>query len=247
MRTAVPAPAREPTPERVADNLPYVDGMGAAVDCEAIRQGLLGQTANALSSLVFVLAGVWMLRRAPTRWVGLALIATGTGSFLFHGPTAPDGEWIHDVTLAWLLAVVMVETRQWAAGVHLACAGVVAIGFALVPVVANVTMAMAAIATVVLLLVDDRSRRTWLPLVLLGAAALVGRLGATGGPLCDATSIVQPHALWHVGSAVAVTWWAEARSSAMSASHQDTDCPGCAAASQTGHGSRVSGRGALCL
>jgi hypothetical protein len=191
--------------------------MGAAVDCEAIGRGLLGQPANALSSLVFVLAGVWLLRRATTRWVGLALIATGTGSFLFHGPMAPDGEWIHDVTLVWLLAVVMVETRQWAAGIHLACAGVVAIGFALVPGVADVTMALVAVAAVVSLLVDDRSRRTWLPLLFLGAAALVGRLGATDGPLCDPTSIVQPHALWHVGAAIAVTWWAEGRLSSHSA------------------------------
>jgi hypothetical protein len=185
--------------------------MGAAVDCEAIRQGLVGQPANALSSLMFVLAGVWLLRRATTRWVGLALIATGSGSFLFHGPLAPGGEWIHDVTLAWLLAVIIVEARHWPPGAHLAGAGVVAIGFALVPGVADVTMALMAITAVWWLLVDDHSRRTWLPLVLLGAAALVGRLGATGGPLCDATSIVQPHALWHVGAAIAVTWWAESR------------------------------------
>jgi hypothetical protein len=38
--------------------------------------------------------------------------------------------------------------------------------------------------------------------------AIFGRLGDTGGPLCDADSLFQPHGVWHIGAAVAVGWWA---------------------------------------
>jgi hypothetical protein len=46
------------------------------------------------------------------------------------------------------------------------------------------------------------------PLALLAVVAVIGRLGATGGPLCDPDSLWQPHGLWHVGAAVVVVWWA---------------------------------------
>ncbi len=193
--------------------LTYVEHVGATVDCEAIRPGLLGQPANALSCLVFIVAGFWLLRRAATRWVGLALVATGTGSFLFHGPLAPDGAWIHDVTLAWLLVVIIVEAKQWRTGIHLAGAGALAVGFAAFPALAEPAMAVMAAAGIALLLIDDRSLRTWAPLSVLAVSAMVGRLGGTGGPLCDPGSIVQPHALWHVGAAIAVTWWTGGRPS----------------------------------
>jgi hypothetical protein len=36
----------------------------------------------------------------------------------------------------------------------------------------------------------------------------IGRLGGSGGPLCNPDSLLQPHALWHVGAAGVATWWA---------------------------------------
>jgi hypothetical protein len=51
------------------------------------------------------------------------------------------------------------------------------------------------------------------PLLLLGVVAVYGRLGATAGPLCDPASLFQPHAVWHLGSALAVAWWAMAGTS----------------------------------
>jgi hypothetical protein len=66
---------------------------------------------------------------------------------------------------------------------------------------------LAAVA-IVLLIMGDRSMRTLGPLALLVVVAVIGRLGATGGVLCDPNSSWQPHGLWHVGAAVAVTWWA---------------------------------------
>ena len=41
-------------------------------------------------------------------------------------------------------------------------------------------------------------------------SAVVGRLGATGGPLCDPGSWLQPHGLWHISAAAALGWWAVA-------------------------------------
>jgi hypothetical protein len=140
-------------------------------------------------------------------------MATGFGSFLFHGPLAPGGEWIHDVTLAWLvllLATYRQRREHWA---RLPGLAVLAFAFALEPSVADgITAALAAIA-IIRLLRADRSSRTTLPLTLLAAVALLGRLGSTDGPWCNPESILQPHGLWHVGAAVAVTWWAIGRES----------------------------------
>ncbi|MGH8948332.1 MAG: hypothetical protein ACRDXF_05675, partial [Acidimicrobiia bacterium] len=58
---------------------------------------------------------------------------------------------------------------------------------------------------------SDRSPAALAPLLLLAVVAVFGRLGATGGPLCDPGSLLQPHAVWHLGSALAVAWWALAR------------------------------------
>jgi hypothetical protein len=46
------------------------------------------------------------------------------------------------------------------------------------------------------------------PILLLGFAAIVGRLSATGGPLCRPESLLQGHGFWHLAAAIAVTWWA---------------------------------------
>ena len=51
---------------------------------------------------------------------------------------------------------------------------------------------------------QDRSRSTIGALAVLGLAAVIGRLGATGGPLCDPDSLLQPHGFWHVAAAAAL-------------------------------------------
>ena len=65
-------------------------GFGGA-DCEALRDGLLAQPVNSLSSLAYVAAAIVLVRRQPRHRVpALALAAVGVGSFLYHGPM-PDG------------------------------------------------------------------------------------------------------------------------------------------------------------
>lgn len=183
--------------------------MGAEVDCERIGTGWLGQPVNSLTSLIFIAAGAIIAARRPERaWVGVAVTATGIGSFLFHGPMPEGGQLAHDVSLAWLLATVPAvgtRTERW-----IVLPGLVVIGvfLAVAPSLADpLFIGLTALALVVLVS-RDRSFATVGPLALLVTSSIVGRLGATGWPLCDPDSIFQPHGLWHLGAAVAVTWWA---------------------------------------
>jgi len=145
--------------------------MGAIRDCEAIGESVLGQPVNSLTTLAFLVAGAVVWRLTGRRGVAVGLAATGVGSFLFHGPMPSYAQITHDLTLWFLIGVVVVS-----------------------------------------IVVEHRSTREWRhligPLLLLGAVAVVGRLGATDNPLCDPDSLWQPHGLWHIGSAAAVTWWA---------------------------------------
>lgn len=181
--------------------------MGAEVDCELFGTGLLGQPVNTLTTIAFVVGGAILVGRRAVRWVGIGLIATGVGSFLFHGPVTPGAQWAHDVSLAWLILLVAGVGRSWE---HLTrIPGLTAIGIVLwvVPGVADVLAVLLTLATIALLLQRDRSLRTIGPMALLASSAIIGRLGATGGPLCDPTSLLQPHGFWHVAAAAAITWW----------------------------------------
>ena len=180
--------------------------MGAAVDCEAIGFGLLGQPVNALSSLALVVAGLVVLGR--DRWVASALAATGVGSFLFHGPLAPGGEWIHDVTLAWLIVVVGLKSRGWEHRFGAIGLAGIAPFFYVAPSLADPLTVVLVVATLLLLVSENRRFDTLGPIALLAISAIVGRLGSTGGPWCNPDSVLQTHGLWHVGAAVAVGWWA---------------------------------------
>jgi len=183
--------------------------MGAAADCETIGAGFLGQPVNTLTTLAFVVAGVVLIGLRPDRrWVGIGLVATGVGSFLFHGPMPPGSEWAHDVTLAWLIAIVAGIGSRWERLTRLPALVVLAVAFAVFPILADpVAIVMTGLALLTVLR-GDRSRSVLAPLLLLATVAVYGRLGATGGPLCDPESVLQPHGVWHVGSALAVSWWA---------------------------------------
>jgi hypothetical protein len=182
--------------------------MGAAADCELIGAGFLGQPVNSITTIGFVIAGLVVIGRRPDRrWVGIALVATGVGSFLFHGPMPPGSEWAHDVTIAWLLAVIAgIGTRAEKYSRFPALA-VLAVCFALAPSWGDpIAVALTIVAIVSVL--RGRDYRALPPLALLALVAIYGRLGATGGPFCDPESVFQPHGVWHLGSAVAVAWWA---------------------------------------
>lgn len=182
--------------------------MGAAADCELIGPGILGQPVNTITTLALVVAGGTLLTRPRLRWVGIGLIATGVGSFLFHGPMPAASEWAHDVSLAWLILLVAGLGRSWESWTRIPGLTALAILFAVFPGVADPVAVVITAVALILILKDDRSVGTIAPLALLGVAAILGRLGATGGPLCDPDSLFQWHGVWHLAAAGAVTWWA---------------------------------------
>ena len=75
-----------------------------ASDCEALRDGLLGQPVNSLSSLAYVAAGAYVLRRGGPAAPAWALGAVGAGSVLYHGPMPPGAEALHDGAIVGLVA-----------------------------------------------------------------------------------------------------------------------------------------------
>ncbi len=177
-------------------------------DCERIREAFLGQPVNSMTTLVIVAAGivVWQLPRM--RWVGAAVAATGLGSLAFHGPMPPWSQWAHDVPLLWLVLLVAGWGRSWERWTQLPALLAISVSIALIPALVDPLAVVFTVAAVVSLLHRDRTWATIGPLLLLGAVALFGRLGATGGPLCNPDSMLQPHAVWHIGAAVSVAWWA---------------------------------------
>lgn len=182
--------------------------MGAAADCELIRFDLLGQPVNTITTLAFVVAGIWLLRRASSRWVGIALIATGFGSFLFHGPMPAWSEWAHDVTLAWLIVAVGALGGRWEARSLILALLALGIVFAVAPGLADPIAIALTLIVVGSIILSRRSVNELAPLAFVAAVAVLGRLGSTAGPLCDPGSPFQLHGLWHVGAAVGVAWWA---------------------------------------
>jgi hypothetical protein len=98
----------------VTASLPHV----AASDCEQIRPGRIGQPANALSSLAFVVSAVPIARAARRRdrpaWLAVAAAAAveGIGSVAYHGPGGRSAKRLHDAGLIALVATLAVAVAR---------------------------------------------------------------------------------------------------------------------------------------
>jgi len=207
-------------------------------DCEAIRDGLLGQPVNAITSLVFLAAGGWIvwragrvpLERAELLAFGLAVASNALGSFLFHGPRPMGSVWVHDLSAlslpvfvtvhdAGLVRGVAVRTRVRAFVLAVVAVGPVlaALPEALVPL-GFVTATTAGIGELAAFRAGYRPRpggATWGQVavwsVALGALALGGLsflLGRSTSPLCEPESVIQLHGAWHLLVAIASVAWA---------------------------------------
>ena len=201
-----------------------------SADCEAFDGGLLDQDANAWSSLAYVAVGVALLealRRGRVRPAIAALavagIAEGVGSVLYHGAPGDGGQLVHDVALLALVAylagwhalrsrgrAVADRAAAWSALV----ASVVGTALhAVVPDLVNVGSAL-LVAVVVAGEVLGRRRgeeAVWsFGLVSLAClAAVTWTLGRGDSPVCDPTALTQPHATWHLLTAVLILGWAD--------------------------------------
>jgi hypothetical protein len=213
-------------------------GRLAAIDCEAIHDGLLRQPVNAITSLALLAAGGWILSRASrqppgARWeqtaFGVAMMAVGIGSFLLHGPAPAGALWFHDLSnLAALLLVIGLNVGLmlgWSvrARVMVVVVGVGVLGLWLAhkPTWTTPIAFVLAPAAVCIELVATRlgfrpgptsgRRHTigWLvALVSISLAGAAFLLGREGAPLCNPESALQLHGVWHVLVAVAAAAFA---------------------------------------
>jgi hypothetical protein len=149
------------------------DGIGES-DCETIRDGLLAQPINAVTSFAYVLAGIILWLRLPKqeRWrtgglYALLLALVGAGSVVYHGPQTPGARIMHDAPIPALVAlIVVVVLWRWRQGA---------------PILPGISR-----------------WRLWTVLIVFVGAPVAYALGRTGSPVCEADSELQPHGLWHV-------------------------------------------------
>ena len=195
-------------------------------DCEARDDWFLEQDANAWSSLAYLAAGALVVaivvRQAlPRAFLALgALVAVeGVGSFLYHGSSGTLAQYLHDVPLAGMLGFVagwhVSRLRRSTDGANGALVGA-AVGLVAGGIAAalGVTSVLAAVAVVVVVGTELVARRHGLPrvwnaalIVLAALAAASWWAGTRNSPLCDEQSLVQPHGLWHLLSALLLLGW----------------------------------------
>ncbi len=207
------------------------------MDCERIVSGFLGQPTNAVSSLAFLVAAVWIVTLAfrgerTTRTALLALAiavsANAVGSFARHGPDPSWAQWAHDAAIMSVLLFVAVhalgrirgwrptlEIRAYALGLVAVGVGLAAVHGASDPIAG--ALAAGAIVGVVATISGEGgapppgstlARGVGLTAIAIGGIAFL--LGRTGSPLCRPESLFQWHALWHVLVAVALVAYAYA-------------------------------------
>jgi hypothetical protein len=201
--------------------------MDSAV-CEQYRLGFLGQPANAVSSVAFVVAAASILsthrrnRRSGDASLAdrqslifaLLVAGVGVGSFIQHGPHPAWQAYAHDLPLAAVLMFVAVDATSDLTGRELPPAWWLVPSAAMVPVVASgptaSTDVQAVIAAAAIGLNFARARRRPAMrrrvVAALGTAVAGAVISAVAdrSALCRADSLFQGHAVWHVLAAAAL-------------------------------------------
>lgn len=186
--------------------------------CEAVRQSWIRQPANALSSLAFVGAGLWILgqpagaRVWPYRWsFVLALLVIGLGSAFYHASLSFVGQF-WDVLGMYFLAGLMLLYRVSRGRAFGLAYGLLMLVLALalwfVPELRRGLFALVLLGAVGLELGYMRHKPRieigwfWAGLGLFTLAFIVWILD-NSRLWCAPQSWVQGHALWHLLGAVA--------------------------------------------
>ena len=203
-------------------------GQADFADCEAPDGWMFAQDVNAWSSLSYAIAGL-VIAVAVIRWrvpraflaLAVAITAEGVGSVMYHGDPSDAAQLLHDAALVATLGFIagwhvgrLIRRADVGALIGLgvgALAGVV--GASALSVVTN---SFVAGFVVILIAAELLARRTGLPAVwnpasvaLVGLALVAWVLGTADSPVCDAQSWAQPHALWHVLSALVALAWVD--------------------------------------
>lgn len=194
-------------------------------DCEELRDGLLTQPVATVTSVAYIVAGVWLIRHRPageraSQWLAqgysVAVVFVGVGSIAFHGPQWWAARWLHDVPIVVALAAVpcwdlaqserISPRRAW--WCWLGVTVLVAVVAAAVPEAALLIGLPVGLAAIAGELMVRRELRTWAPMLAVGTlGAVVNLLGRTGAPLCEPESVVQLHGAWHLLTATAFFLW----------------------------------------
>ncbi len=212
-------------------------GLGGS-ECERLRSGLLAQPVNTVSSLVFLLVGLWIVvrgRRAAGHRVqlavyGVAVASNAVGGLLFHGLQTPGARWVHDVCILSVLLFIIAfdaarflgRTTAWTIRGFLAALAGLGLVLALVPDITFGLYGGLGVAMGVLELVDYRRQlpviqaegltARWMArlgvLVALALGATAYLVGRSGSPFCGPGSVIQWHAVWHVLAAAAMGLYA---------------------------------------
>lgn len=222
------------------DPLGPVDAVG---DCEWRPGGPWRQPVNAASSLAYVVVAADLARRVvrgglrrPGAVLAGLVALEGAGSLWYHAGSGPGAQLLHDLPLLGTVGFLAGRhldraaeaagrsgRARWAAApVVLVVAGgllgVVAPGA--VPALIAATVATVAGAEV---LARSRGGAPVWDRALLGLAAAAGLAWLAGrgdSPLCDPGSVLQPHALWHVGTALVLAGWARRALAAPAGGHR---------------------------
>jgi hypothetical protein len=202
--------------------------------CEALGSGLLRQPATAISALVFVLAGLGILRSRPgrldnrfaqrtyARLYGSVVISLGFGSFFFHAAVTEWAGWLDLVALhlfvtfllLYDLAALLRRTTRWFLVSFVTLNGVLAAVFwPLDNGYGKYSIGILLAATLILEYLLARPGtpvardRRWLGAALgvYGAGQVAWLLSREGSAWCRPDSLLQGHALWHLLAAVTVT------------------------------------------
>ncbi len=199
-------------------------------DCEERDDWFFSQDVNAWTSLAYVAVGlaiavVVVRRRAPRSFIALGAVTVleGIGSMLYHGTRGDAVQLLHDVALVGVLGFIAgwhvgrlfdpPAKRAGAGALVGLCTGLL-VGSAIWAAAPGATSFAVACLAAVLVGAELCARRRGLPpvwsarlLVVAAAAALAWIGGTPGSALCDPQSWLQPHALWHLVTALVVFAW----------------------------------------
>jgi Ceramidase len=210
----------------------------ARADCERVGAGALAQPVNTISSLAYLLAGLWILglsTRSPGRRVelivfGVAVALNAVGGLAFHGVQTSGARWIHDVSILAVLAFVVAfgaarlldRSTAWTIAAFGGGLAALAVVVAVWPGTVQALSAVLALTAGATEVAEYRHevpalRREGLTarrlarlsvLAVLGLASLAFLVGRTDAWLCNPESTFQWHAIWHVLSAAAMALYA---------------------------------------
>lgn len=156
---------------------------------------MIAQPVNTATSLAYVAVGARLAVAQGNagmrgrRLAGAALVMVGLGSAAYHGPGTRWGKVLHDVSLATMVAVVVLQN-------------------------ARLVRALRREGRTTSEVFVELGRTHALPAALLGAGFVLYVPTRTGKALCRPRSHLQGHGVWHLLTALGLGSWASRVSAA---------------------------------